>query len=163
MTSTSPNLFDLAGQEPSSPTLPTATIWADGACSGNPGPGGWGTIVEVAGERREFSGGAQSTTNNQMEMTALIEGLRQLEPRQQVLIVMDSEYVIKGLTQWMPGWIRNGWRTASKKPVKNRELWEELHRLTRDRVVKVQWVRGHDGHVENERCDLLARLAIPVE
>ena len=138
----------------------TAKIFCDGACAGNPGPGGWGCIVEQGGERREYSGGMARTTNNQMELTALIEGLKAVPPSTPVHIVTDSEYVSKGISQWMRGWIRNGWKTASRQPVKNQELWQELNALLCERPHRVEWVRGHAGHPENERCDELARAAI---
>ena len=135
-------------------------IWCDGACSGNPGAGGWGTIIEINGARRELSGGRARTTNNQMELQALIEGLRAIPSDASVHVVTDSEYVVKGATQWMRGWIRNGWKTAAKKPVKNQEQWEAIHELLQNRQHEFEWVRGHAGHAENERCDELARNAI---
>jgi ribonuclease HI len=135
-------------------------IYCDGACSGNPGPGGWGTIVEHNGQQRELSGGRARTTNNQMELQALIEGLKAVPPSTAVRVITDSEYVAKGVTQWMKGWIRNGWKTASKQPVKNVELWQELRALLEERPHCIEWVRGHNGHPENERCDELARAAI---
>ncbi len=135
-------------------------IWCDGACSGNPGPGGWGTIVEENGARRELSGGKSRTTNNQMELQALIEGLKAVEEGTRVEIVSDSEYVCKGVTSWMKGWIKNGWKNAAKQPVKNQELWQEINALLQTRPHKMSWVRGHAGHAENERCDELARAAI---
>jgi len=137
-----------------------AVIFCDGACSGNPGPGGWGTIVDQGGVRREFSGGQGRTTNNQMELQALIEGLKAVAKGTRVKIVTDSEYVAKGATQWLKGWIRNGWKTASKQPVKNKELWQELDALLQTHPHEFQWVKGHAGHPENERCDELARAAI---
>ena len=137
-----------------------AIIFCDGACSGNPGPGGWGAIVEKDGERRELSGGQARTTNNQMELMALIEALKSVVPGTRVKVVTDSEYVSKGVTSWMNGWIKNGWKTASKQPVKNQELWQELHALLQERPHTMEWVRGHNGHPENERCDELARAAI---
>lgn len=136
------------------------TIYCDGACSGNPGPGGWGTIVEQDGARRELSGGKLATTNNQMELMGLIEGLKAVPEGSSVRVITDSEYVAKGVTSWLKGWIRNGWKTASKQPVKNKELWQELHALLQTRPHKIEWVRGHAGHAENERCDELARAAI---
>lgn len=135
-------------------------IWCDGACSGNPGLGGWGAIIEENGVRRELSGGRAQTTNNQMELQALIEALQSTAPGARVHVVTDSEYVSKGITQWLRGWIRNGWKTASKQPVKNREQWQQLHELLQARPHKIEWVRGHNGHEENERCDELARAAI---
>lgn len=139
---------------------PPAIIFCDGACSGNPGVGGWGCIVEHNGERREYSGGAWKTTNNQMELQALIEGLKNAPRGVPFKIVTDSEYLAKGVTQWMKTWIRNGWRTASKQPVKNRELWSEINLLLTGRQYSFEWVKGHSGHEENERCDELARQAI---
>jgi ribonuclease HI len=136
------------------------TIFCDGACAGNPGPGGWGCIVEQGKERRELSGGHPQTTNNQMELQALIEGLHSVPVGTRVRIVTDSEYVAKGITSWLKGWMRNGWKTASKQPVKNKERWQEIQMLLNDRPHEVEWVRGHNGHPENERCDELARAAI---
>ena len=155
-------MLDEAAQSPSprAANLNQTTIWCDGACSGNPGPGGWGTIIEQNGRRRELSGGWDKTTNNQMELLALIEGLKAVLPGTRVKIVTDSEYVSKGATVWIKGWIRNGWRTASKAPVKNQELWQELHALLGQRPHTIEWVKGHAGHAENERCDELARAAI---
>src|SRR5215210_6888383 len=138
----------------------TAKIFCDGACAGNPGPGGWGCIVEMNGSRYEYSGGRARTTNNQMELQALIEALKTVPTGTRVQIVTDSEYVSKGITSWLRGWIRNGWKTASKQPVKNREQWQELNDLLNARPHRVEWVRGHAGHPENERCDELARAAI---
>ena len=161
------SLLDFLEPEGSVPNSPApkassgeATIFCDGACSGNPGAGGWGTIVEQDGARREASGGAARTTNNQMELQALIEGLKMVPAETKVKVVTDSEYVAKGATQWLKGWIKNGWKTASKQPVKNKELWQELNVLLQSRPHTFQWVRGHAGHEENERCDELARQAI---
>jgi ribonuclease HI len=141
-------------------TSSAAKIFCDGACAGNPGPGGWGCIVEIDGTRREYSGGRARTTNNQMELQALIEALKSVPTGTRVQIVTDSEYVSKGISSWLRGWIRNGWKTASKQPVKNREQWQELNDLLGARPHRVEWVRGHAGHPENERCDELARAAI---
>jgi ribonuclease HI len=138
----------------------TVRIWCDGACAGNPGPGGWGCIVEVGGQRHEYSGGNPRTTNNQMELQALIEALKSVPPGTSVQIETDSEYLSKGITQWLRGWVRNGWKTAAKQPVKNQEQWQQMHALLQERPHKVSWVRGHAGHPENERCDELARAAI---
>ena len=161
------SLFDFLEPEGSAsdPPVPKplsgqATIFCDGACSGNPGAGGWGTIVEMDGARREISGGAARATNNQMELQALIEGLKLVPAETKVKVVTDSEYVAKGATQWLKGWIKNGWKTASKQPVKNKELWQELNILLQSRPHTFQWVRGHAGHAENERCDEMARQAI---
>lgn len=155
-------LFESALDSPSPrvKSLSEAIIYCDGACSGNPGPGGWGTIVEQNGARRELSGGHPKTTNNQMELLGMIEGLRAVAPGTRVKIVTDSEYVVKGATTWIKGWIRNGWKTASKAPVKNQELWQQLHALLQERPHTIEWVKGHAGHAENERCDELARAAI---
>ena len=133
------------------------TIFCDGACSGNPGAGGWGCIVEHDGERFEYSGGAAHTTNNQMELQALIEGLKNAPEQGKIRIVTDSEYLAKGVTQWMKGWIRNGWKTAAKQPVKNQAHWEKINDLLTGRTYAFEWVKGHSGHEENERCDELAR------
>lgn len=135
------------------------SIYCDGACSGNPGPGGWGCLIESGGETREYSGGAARTTNNKMELQALIEGLK-VTPDGSLKIVTDSEYVVKGATQWMRGWKRNGWKTAAKQPVKNQEFWEEIDALLQGRTVRFEWVKGHAGHAQNERCDELARAEI---
>ncbi|NTW98412.1 MAG: ribonuclease HI [Geobacteraceae bacterium] len=136
-------------------------IFCDGACSGNPGPGGFGAILRYGGHIKELSGGARDTTNNRMEMTAAIEALRQLTRPCQVLITTDSQYLVKGMTEWIDGWQRKGWRNSKKEPVVNKDLWEQLLDLTKSHSVQWKWVRGHDGHVENERCDQLAREGIP--
>ena len=156
------SLFENALESPSPRvgSLGEASVWCDGACSGNPGKGGWGAIIEQNGARRELSGAADDTTNNKMELTALIEALKVLTPGTRVKIVTDSEYVVKGSTVWLKGWIRNGWKTASKQPVKNQEFWKELHELLQARPHRLEWVKGHAGHAENERCDELARAAI---
>ncbi len=135
----------------------TITIWTDGACSGNPGPGGWGAIVRFAGADRELKGGAADTTNNRMELMAAITALRSLDEPSDVDLHTDSQYVRGGITGWMAGWKRNGWRTADRKPVKNMELWQELDEVTARHKVRWHWVKGHAGHPENERADLLAR------
>jgi ribonuclease HI len=135
-------------------------IYTDGACSGNPGPGGYGAIVKNGDRVREISGCERMTTNNRMEMRAVIEALSLLEDPRRVLIITDSDYVVKGMTQWLPGWIRRNWVNAQKKPVLNRDLWERLLELSRPHKIEWKWVRGHDGHEENERCDRLAREAI---
>ena len=135
-------------------------IYSDGACSGNPGPGGWGAIIIRDGNKTELSGGEKATTNNRMELSAVIEALKTLESGQELVITTDSEYVKKGITEWIHGWLRNNWMTASKTPVKNKELWKELLALTKQHQIKWEWVRGHNGHPENERCDELARREI---
>jgi len=135
-------------------------IFTDGACSGNPGPGGYGAIVKAGGSLRELSGCERLTTNNRMEMLAVIEALKLVKSPARVRITTDSNYVVKGMTEWMPGWLRRGWKNSQNKPVLNRDLWENLLNLTKGHTVEWRWVRGHNGHVENERCDQLAREAI---
>lgn len=136
-------------------------VFCDGACSGNPGPGGYGAILRYGGHIKELSGGAKETTNNRMEMTAAIEALRQLTRPCQVIITTDSQYLVKGMTEWIAGWQRKGWRNSKKEPVLNRDLWEQLLDLTSSHSVQWKWVKGHAGHAENERCDQLAREAVP--
>lgn len=136
-------------------------IFCDGACSGNPGPGGYGAILRFGDCVKELNGGAKDTTNNRMEMTAAIEALRQLKRPCRVLITTDSQYLVKGMTEWIAGWQRKGWRNSKKEPVLNKDLWELLLTHTKPHSVQWKWVRGHAGHVENERCDQLAREGIP--
>ena len=150
----------LESPSPRVKSLGEALIWCDGACSGNPGRGGWGAIIEQNGVRRELSGGDTDTTNNKMELSALIAALKDVPTGTKVKITTDSDYVVKGATTWVKGWIRNGWKTAAKDPVKNKELWQELHALLQMRPHTLHWVKGHAGHPENERCDELARKAI---
>lgn len=138
----------------------TVEIFSDGACSGNPGPGGYGTILRYGDTVRELSGYDPETTNNRMELLGAIAGLEALTRPCRVRLTTDSEYVKKGMTEWLDGWIKRGWKTAGKKPVANRDLWERLHRLNQKHDVEWVWVRGHAGHPENERCDELARRAI---
>jgi ribonuclease HI len=136
-----------------------AVVFTDGAAEGNPGPGGYCAIVRVPGRPdRELSGGTIHTTNNKMELTAAIVGLREAlaSGAGEVSVLSDSEYVVRGMTEWLRGWERKGWRTTTGQPVKNRELWEQLADLARDRAVRWQWIRGHAGHPENERCDRVA-------
>ncbi|MFC1884213.1 ribonuclease HI [Thermodesulfobacteriota bacterium] len=135
-------------------------IYADGACSGNPGPGGYGAILRFGNRTKEISGCSAETTNNRMEMTAIIEALRMLKRPSRIRLVTDSDYVVKGMTLWMDGWIKRNWMNSKKKPVLNRDLWEEMIKLTKPHDIKWKWVKGHDGHPENERCDKLARMAI---
>jgi len=135
-------------------------IYSDGACSGNPGPGGFGTILRYGDHTRELSGYAPETTNNRMELLGAITGLEALNRPCKVVITTDSEYVKKGMTEWIEGWVRRGWKNSQKKEVANRDLWERLLTLTRKHDVHWRWVRGHSGHPENERCDELARAAI---
>ncbi len=135
-------------------------IFSDGACSGNPGPGGWGTILRCNGHEKELAGYEAQTTNNRMELTAAIAGLQALKRPCRVRLTTDSEYVKKGITEWIDGWVRRGWKNSQKKDVANRDLWEQLLELSRRHQVEWHWVRGHAGHIENERCDELARMAI---
>ncbi|MEJ2119326.1 MAG: ribonuclease HI [Alphaproteobacteria bacterium] len=135
-------------------------IFTDGACSGNPGPGGWGAILRWDGQERELSGGEAATTNNRMELTAAIEALRALKRAVRVDLHTDSTYVKDGITKWIHGWKAKGWKTASKKPVKNQDLWRALDAALADHEVDWHWVKGHSGHPENERADALARAAL---
>ncbi len=135
-------------------------IFSDGACSGNPGPGGWGTLLRYNGQEKELSGYAPETTNNRMELEGAIAGLAALKRPCKVSLTTDSEYVKKGITQWIHGWVKKGWKNSQKKDVANRDLWEKLLELTKRHEVEWHWVRGHAGHAENERCDELARAAI---
>lgn len=138
----------------------TVQVFTDGACEGNPGPGGWGAIVRMNGTERELSGGEGRTTNNRMELSAAIEALKILPPSSRVVLTTDSQYVQKGITQWIKNWKKNGWVNAAREPVKNADLWRELDALCGEHSVEWRWVRGHAGHAENERCDALARQAI---
>ena len=135
-------------------------IWSDGACSGNPGPGGWGCIVQSQGHYQEFSGFQANTTNNIMEMTGALEGLKMTSLGADVTVTTDSQYLVKGMTEWIHGWKKRGWKKADGNPVLNMALWKELDQVVRDRHVSWKWIKGHAGHVENERCDELAREAI---
>ena len=135
-------------------------IFTDGACSGNPGPGGWGAILRYGETVRELSGGEADTTNNRMELTAAIEALNALGRPTAITIVTDSTYVKNGITTWIHGWKRNNWRTAAKKPVKNAELWQRLEAAQARHDVSWKWIKGHAGHEDNERADALARAAI---
>ncbi len=135
-------------------------IYTDGACRGNPGPGGWGALLRYRGRERTLSGAESSTTNNRMELMAAIRSLETLTRPCQVTLYTDSEYVKKGITQWLPNWKRRGWKTAEKKPVKNADLWKRLDNAVSRHEVQWRWVRGHSGHPENERVDALARQAI---
>ena len=141
MTSDTPSLVEIA---------------TDGACKGNPGPGGWGALLRMGGHEKELSGGEPLTTNNRMELTAAIQGLNALVRPCKVKLSTDSRYVMDGLTKWVHGWQRNGWKTADKKPVKNAELWHELIAAAARHEVEWVWVKGHAGHPDNERADRLA-------
>ncbi len=140
--------------------LPKVDIFCDGACSGNPGPGGYGTILRYRDKEKELSGNERDTTNNRMELTAALEGLRQLNRPCKVFITTDSQYLVNGMTKWLAGWQKNGWKNGKKEPVANRDLWELLIEAASRHQVVWNWVRGHAGHAENERCDTLARNAI---
>ncbi|MFO1378544.1 MAG: ribonuclease HI [Steroidobacteraceae bacterium] len=135
-------------------------IHADGACRGNPGPGGWGVVLRAGSKEKELWGGERLTTNNRMELTAAIRALEALRRRCHVQIYTDSQYLRNGITEWLPAWKRRGWRTADRKPVKNQDLWEQLDRLAAEHDVEWHWVRGHSGHAGNERADALANRGI---
>ncbi len=135
-------------------------MYTDGACRGNPGPGGWGALLVLGEKRREMCGGEKNTTNNRMELTAAIEGLDALKRPCKVLLVTDSQYVLKGVTEWMVGWKKRGWKTAAKQPVKNVDLWQKLDKSLQQHDVEWQWVKGHAGHPGNERADELANRGI---
>ncbi|MGB3147553.1 MAG: ribonuclease HI [Paracoccaceae bacterium] len=145
--------------------MPELFAYTDGACSGNPGPGGWGVLMQAReGARlvkeRELSGGAPETTNNRMELMAAISALEALSRATEVTLVTDSAYVKNGVTQWIHGWKRNGWKTADRKPVKNVDLWQRLEEASARHQVTWQWIKGHAGHPENERADALARAGM---
>lgn len=139
--------------------LPKVEIATDGACKGNPGPGGWGALLRMGDIEKELSGGEPMTTNNRMEMMAVVEALTALKRPYRVTLSTDSRYVMDGLTKWIHGWERNGWRTADKKPVKNADLWQALLAAAKPHRIEWQWVKGHTGHPENERADALASAA----
>ena len=136
-------------------------IFTDGACSGNPGPGGWGAILRWKGVEKEMSGGERDTTNNRMEMMAAIRALESLKREVAVDLYTDSTYLRDGITRWLPAWKANGWKTAARKPVKNQDLWRRLETALAEHDVSWHWIRGHAGHAENERADELARRAMP--
>jgi ribonuclease HI len=140
--------------------LSRAVIHTDGACKGNPGPGGWGALVERDGRIEELSGGELATTNNRMEMTAVIRALESLAPATDVELYTDSQYVKNGIETWIHGWKRNGWKTADRKPVKNADLWRELDTLAAKHRIRWHWVRGHSAHPGNERADALANEGV---
>jgi ribonuclease HI len=135
-------------------------IFTDGACRGNPGPGGWAALLRFGDTEKLVNGAEPDTTNNRMELLAAIEGLEQLERGTRVQLTTDSEYLRRGINDWVPRWKRNGWRTAAKKPVKNQDLWERLDALAAIHDIDWRWVKGHSGHPENERADRAANLAI---
>ena len=139
--------------------LPLVEIATDGACKGNPGPGGWGALIRAGASEKEISGGERLTTNNRMEMLAVIRALEALKRPCRVTLHTDSRYVMDGLTKWIHGWLKNGWKTADRKPVKNAELWQELLAACAPHRIEWKWVKGHSGHAENERADRLASNA----
>ena len=138
----------------------TVSLYTDGACKGNPGKGGWGVLMRYGSHEKELFGGEAHTTNNRMELTAIIQGLAALKRPCAVVIYTDSQYVKNGMEQWIHGWKKNGWKTSSKQPVKNEDLWQQLDRLAAQHQIQWQWVRGHAGHTENERADALANQGV---
>ena len=138
----------------------TIEIFTDGACKGNPGPGGWGVLLRLGEHEKALHGGELMTTNNRMELMAAIMGLRALKKTARVMLTTDSEYVMKGIREWMPNWKKRGWKTASKQPVKNADLWMLLDELVNQHEVEWRWVKGHSGHRENEIADELANLGV---
>lgn len=141
-------------------TKTAVEIFSDGACRGNPGPGGWGVLLRYNSHEKRLYGGEKETTNNRMELTAAIRGLAALKKSSRVMITTDSEYVRRGITEWMPRWKQRGWKTSNKKPVKNMDLWQELERAAEKHEVSWHWVKGHSGHPENEIADELANRGI---
>lgn len=139
----------------------SVVIYTDGACKGNPGPGGWGALLKYGEHERELFGGESLTTNNRMELTAVIEALRALKRPSRVVVHTDSQYVQKGVTEWLRNWKQRGWKTADRKPVKNEDLWRALDALLASHQISWRWVRGHSGHPENERADALANRGVP--
>ena len=140
--------------------MKTVEIFTDGACRGNPGPGGWGALLRYGDKERTLCGGEHETTNNRMELMAVIKGLSALQRSCEVKVTSDSTYVLKGIQEWMPNWKARGWKTASKKPVKNVDLWQQLDQLVALHTIDWQWVKGHSGHTENEIADELANRGI---
>ena len=140
--------------------MKTVEIFTDGACRGNPGPGGWGALLRYGDNERELCGGEHETTNNRMELMAVIEGLSALQRPCEVKVTSDSTYVLKGIQEWMPNWKKRGWKTASKKPVRNVDLWQQLDQLVELHSIDWHWVKGHSGHAENEIADQLANRGI---
>lgn len=143
-------------------SLPKIEIYTDGACSGNPGPGGWGAYLLSGTHKKEMFGGELDTTNNRMEMMAVIKGLEALKKRSKVTLYTDSKYVMQGITEWMEGWKAKNWKTAAKKPVKNQDLWQEIDRVIQKHDIEFIWIKGHAGNEGNEKADELARKGIPI-
>ena len=135
-------------------------IFTDGACSGNPGVGGWGAVLRYKQAEKEISGAEELTTNNRMEMTALIKALELLKEPCDITVYTDSRYLMNGVTQWLDGWVKNGWKTSAKKSVLNADLWQKLIDLMKPHHIRWEWIKGHNGHEENERVDALARTAV---
>jgi ribonuclease HI len=150
----------LARHEGQPQDVPHIEIWTDGACKGNPGPGGWGALLRYGDHEKELFGGERHTTNNRMELMAVIEALASLKRRCAVVLHTDSQYVQLGITEWIPNWIRRDWKTADRKPVKNADLWQRLHALAAGHDVKWRWVKGHAGVDGNERADELANRGV---
>lgn len=138
----------------------TVEVYTDGACRGNPGPGGWGVLLRYGNTEKELYGGEADTTNNRMELMAAIQALENLKRESEVILTTDSQYVRKGITEWIANWKKRGWKTASKQPVKNKDLWQRLDKAATQHQVEWHWVRGHTGHPENERADELANRGI---
>jgi len=140
--------------------MPVVEIFTDGACRGNPGPGGWGAVLRSGKHEKELYGGEGNTTNNRMEMTAVVNALQALKTSSDVTLTTDSQYVRKGIMEWIGNWKKNGWKTAAKKPVKNADLWQKIDVLAAQHTIRWEWVKGHSGHPENERVDALANRGI---
>lgn len=140
--------------------MPVIEIYTDGACRGNPGPGGWGAVLRSGKHEKELYGGEANTTNNRMEMTAVVNALTALKNPSNVTLTTDSQYVRKGITEWIHNWKKNGWKTAAKKAVKNADLWQQIDTLSAEHTIQWEWVKGHNGHPENERVDALANRGI---
>ena len=140
--------------------MPVIEIYTDGACRGNPGPGGWGAVLRSGKHEKELYGGEPNTTNNRMEMTAVVNALTALKNPSNVTLTTDSQYVRKGITEWIHNWKKNGWKTAAKKAVKNADLWQQIDTLSAEHTIQWEWVKGHSGHPENERVDALANRGI---
>jgi len=140
--------------------VPVVEIYTDGACRGNPGPGGWGAVLRSGKHEKELYGGEPNTTNNRMEMTAVVNALTALKNPSDVTLTTDSQYVRKGITEWIHNWKKNGWKTSAKQAVKNADLWQQIDALSTEHTIRWEWVKGHSGHPENERVDALANRGI---